>query len=213
MIARPRGAHRRCGGLGRAAPSARHEHVPKKLLDFFDSDMLRLFDFERVLFDHVIPRDRDALIELANRESRSSWKDFLLALKRRGLSGVEYAVFGDHPGLKAALREVLPEAAWQRCYVHFLRNALDYVPRKGDDDCSRSCAGCTIAAILPILQVRYPGLAYNGQMRSRPVARKVAGQIRQALRLGRGQYRRDADLLPAAAGAPQARRAPTCSNV
>jgi hypothetical protein len=24
---------------------------------------------------------------------------------------------------------------WQRCYVHFLRNALDYVPRKVDDDC------------------------------------------------------------------------------
>jgi putative transposase len=30
---------------------------------------------------------------------------------------------------------VLPEAAWQRCYVHFLRNALDYLPRKADDDC------------------------------------------------------------------------------
>jgi putative transposase len=74
-------------------------------------------------------------VELANRESRSSWKDFLLALKRRGLSGVEYAVSDDHPGLKAAIREVLPEAAWQRCYVHFLRNALDYVPRKVDDDC------------------------------------------------------------------------------
>jgi putative transposase len=74
-------------------------------------------------------------IELANRESRSSWKDFLLALKRRGLSGVEYVVSDDHPGLKAAIREVLPEAAWQRCYVHFLRNALDYVPRKVDDDC------------------------------------------------------------------------------
>jgi putative transposase len=34
-----------------------------------------------------------------------------------------------------AVREVLPEAAWQRCYVHFLRNALDYVPRKVDDGC------------------------------------------------------------------------------
>jgi hypothetical protein len=30
---------------------------------------------------------------------------------------------------------VLPDAAWQRCYVHFLRNALDSVPRKVDDDC------------------------------------------------------------------------------
>ena len=44
-------------------------------------------------------------------------------------------VSDDHAGLKAAIREVLPAAAWQRCYVHFLRNALDYVPRKVDDDC------------------------------------------------------------------------------
>jgi putative transposase len=74
-------------------------------------------------------------VDLANRESRSSWKDLLLSLKGRGLHGVEYVVSDDHPGLKMAIREVLPEAAWQRCYVHFLRNALDYVPRKVDDDC------------------------------------------------------------------------------
>jgi hypothetical protein len=36
-------------------------HVPKKLLDFFDPDVLQLFDFERVLFDQRIPFDRDAL--------------------------------------------------------------------------------------------------------------------------------------------------------
>ena len=74
-------------------------------------------------------------VELANRESRSSWRDFLLGLKARGLHGVEFVVSDDHAGLQAAIREVLAEAAWQRCYVHFLRNALDYVPRKVDDDC------------------------------------------------------------------------------
>lgn len=74
-------------------------------------------------------------VELANRESHSSWKDFLLGLRERGLHGVEFVVSDDHAGLRAAIREVLPEAAWQRCYVHFLRNALDYVPRKVDDDC------------------------------------------------------------------------------
>src|SRR6201993_5168692 len=74
-------------------------------------------------------------VELANRESRSSWRDFLLGLKARGLHGVEFVVADDHAGLRAALREALAEAAYQRCYVHFLRNALDYVPRKVDDDC------------------------------------------------------------------------------
>lgn len=74
-------------------------------------------------------------VGLANRESTSSWREFLQALKQRGLRGVELVVSDDHEGLKNAIRECLPEAAWQRCYVHFLRNALDYLPRKANDDC------------------------------------------------------------------------------
>jgi len=74
-------------------------------------------------------------VELANRESQTSWKDVLLELKSRGLRGVEFVVSDDHPGLKRAIAEVLPEAVWQRCYVHFLRNALDHLPRKAQDDC------------------------------------------------------------------------------
>ena len=76
-------------------------------------------------------------VDLANRESISSWKEFLLGLRARGLTGVELVVTDDHAGLRAAIAEVLPEAAWQRCYVHFLRNCLDHLPRKGDDDCLR----------------------------------------------------------------------------
>jgi putative transposase len=74
-------------------------------------------------------------VEMANRESHSVWKTFLLSLRERGLSGVELVVADDHAGLRAAIREGLSEAAYQRCYVHFLRNALDHLPRKADDDC------------------------------------------------------------------------------
>jgi putative transposase len=74
-------------------------------------------------------------VDLANRESQSSWRDFLFALRKRGLREVECVVSDDHAGLKKAIQEVLTESAWQRCYVHFLRNALDYLPRKADDDC------------------------------------------------------------------------------
>jgi putative transposase len=74
-------------------------------------------------------------VELANRESVSSWRDFCLRLKARGLHGVDLVISDDHPGLRKAIAEVLTDAAWQRCYVHFLRNALDYLPRKADNDC------------------------------------------------------------------------------
>jgi putative transposase len=108
-------------------------------------------------------------VELANRESRSSWRDFLSELKERGLFGVEFVVSDDHAGLKQAIREVLPGAAWQRCYVHFLRNALDYVPRKVDDDCLQELRWIydrrdlaevrrDIAAWLAKWQAKYPKL-------------------------------------------------------
>jgi putative transposase len=105
--------------------------------------------YEKVRVDHVIQSQavlvavgidwegrRQILgVELANRESRSSWRDFLTGLKARGLHGVEFVVSDDHDGLKKAICECLSEAAWQRCYVHFLRNAIDHLPRKRDDDC------------------------------------------------------------------------------
>ena len=74
-------------------------------------------------------------VEIASRESHTSWREMLSGLKARGLRGVEFCVSDNHEGLKAAIREVLPEAAWQRCYVHYLRNALDHLPRRGDDGC------------------------------------------------------------------------------
>lgn len=74
-------------------------------------------------------------IEVAHRESKSAWADFLIGLKERGLSGVRFVVSDQHEGLKRAVMETLPHAHWQRCYVHFLRNALDHLPRKADDDC------------------------------------------------------------------------------
>src|SRR5438270_10932030 len=74
-------------------------------------------------------------VEMAQRESLSSWRELLLSLRGRSLQGVEFAVSDDHAGLRRAIQEVLPEAVWQRCYVHFLRNAMDYLPRKADDDC------------------------------------------------------------------------------
>ena len=74
-------------------------------------------------------------VELANRESRTSWRDFLVRLRERGLHGVDYVVSDSHEGLRQAILEILPEASWQRCYVHFLRNALDYLPRKADEEC------------------------------------------------------------------------------
>jgi len=56
-------------------------------------------------------------------EAEPFWLDFLRTLKRRGLAGVKLVVSDAHEGLKAAVTKVL-RATWQRCRVHFARNAL-----------------------------------------------------------------------------------------
>lgn len=59
-------------------------------------------------------------VELANRESTTAWRDFLIGLKQRALTGVHLVVTDDHEGRKKADAEVLPTALWQRCYVALL---------------------------------------------------------------------------------------------
>jgi transposase-like protein len=55
-------------------------------------------------------------------EAETFWLDFLRSLTRRGLRGVKLVISDAHEGLKAAVTKVL-RATWQRCRVHFMRNA------------------------------------------------------------------------------------------
>jgi transposase-like protein len=69
-------------------------------------------------------------LELApGNDEGSAWPAFLRRLCERGLAGVRLVISDDHPGLVAAVREQLLGASWQRCRVHFTRNAQDLVPR------------------------------------------------------------------------------------
>lgn len=61
-------------------------------------------------------------------EAEVFWSDFLKSLKTRGLKGVKLVISDAHEGLKAAITRVMG-ATWQRCRVHWMRNALAYVPK------------------------------------------------------------------------------------
>ena len=85
-------------------------------------------------------------VELANRESGTSGRDFLVGLGERGLCGVGFVVTDDHAGLKKAIAELLPEAIWQRCYVHFLRMHWIIFHAKPRMTACKSCVGSMIGA-------------------------------------------------------------------
>ncbi|HEV8648340.1 MAG TPA: transposase [Actinomycetes bacterium] len=61
-------------------------------------------------------------------ETQAFWREFLRSLVRRGLAGVQLVVSDAHEGLKQAIAQVLG-APWQRCTVHFLRDALGHCPK------------------------------------------------------------------------------------
>src|SRR5262245_24916365 len=68
-------------------------------------------------------------LEVGPSEAEPFWTKFLRSLTRRGLRGVKLVISDSHEGLKKAAAKVL-SATWQRCRVHFMRNALAHVGSK-----------------------------------------------------------------------------------
>ena len=119
-------------------------------------------------------------VELAHRESRSSWRDFLLALKawsaRRRVCRRRRSRWPQGSAARGS-----GGGRYQRCYVHFLRNALDYVPRRVDDDClQESCAGYMTGAISPKRVAIWPPGSPSGRANipSSPVGSKTTSMRR-----------------------------------
>jgi putative transposase len=65
----------------------------------------------------------------AGNDEGSAWPGFIRSLLERGLGGVRLVISDDHGGLVKAVHEQLLGASWQRCRVHFTRNAQELVPR------------------------------------------------------------------------------------
>ncbi|MBQ6014293.1 MAG: IS256 family transposase [Firmicutes bacterium] len=63
-------------------------------------------------------------------EENYSWTEFLQSLKERGLNTVKMVISDAHRSIRKAIAKIYPQAAWQRCQVHLIRNILDEMPSK-----------------------------------------------------------------------------------
>jgi len=77
----------------------------------------------------------------AGNDEGNAWAPFLSRLVERGLAGVRLVISDAHRGLVRAIDELLLGAAWQRCRVHFTRNAQALVPRT---------SASTVATVIPL---------------------------------------------------------------
>ena len=69
-------------------------------------------------------------MDIGPSEAETFWTAFLRKLTRRGLRGVKLVISDGHEGIKAAVAKLL-NASWQRCRVHFMRNALAHAGKSG----------------------------------------------------------------------------------
>jgi putative transposase len=98
-------------------------------------------------------------------EAETFWSEFLRSLTRRGLRGVKLVISDAHEGLKAAIAKVLG-ATWQRCRVHFMRNALAHVGKTQQ------------AMVASYIRTAF---AQDTEAAARAQWRKVADQLRDKL--------------------------------
>ncbi len=69
-------------------------------------------------------------MDIGPSEAETFWTPLLRELARRGLRGVKLVVSDAHEGINATVAKVL-NATWQRCRVHFMRNALAHAGKSG----------------------------------------------------------------------------------
>jgi putative transposase len=101
--------------------------------------------------------EREVLgLDVGPSEDGAFWLQFLRSLVARGLSGVQLVISDAHEGLKGAIAAVLQGAGWQRCRVHFVRNALALVPKT---------AAQMVAATIRTVFVQPAGAAAREQWR------------------------------------------------
>jgi putative transposase len=87
--------------------------------------------------------EREVLgLDVGPSEDGSFWLTFLRSLVERGLKGVRLVTSDAHRGLKGAIEAVVQGASWQRCRVHFMRNALSLVPKA-----TQQMVGATIRTV------------------------------------------------------------------
>ena len=115
-------------------------------------------------------------VDVGASEDGAFWLQFLRGLVARGLGGVQLVISDAHEGLTGAIAAALGGTSWQRCRVHFLRNALALVP-KG----AQQMVAATIRTVF----------AQPDAASAREQWRRVADNLR-------GRYPKLADLLDAA---------------
>ena len=129
---------------------------------------------------------------LAQKESEDSYTDLFYELKQRGMKGVKYIISDGHLGIQAALTKQFVGVSWQRCWVHFLRNAMAKVGQKHKKGLAKELVAARKNDDVKICMVEAERIATQWEKRYPKLARQIRDQFEETLTMHAlpGKHRR-----------------------
>lgn len=114
-------------------------------------------------------------------ESEATWSEAFTELRQRGVQGVKWVISDGHKGIQAAVDSQFPSAGWQRCWFHFIRDALNKVSHKDKTALSRDLNAARKLEDIKLCLAEAARVAQRWEKRYPKVARQIRDQFEQTL--------------------------------
>ena len=118
---------------------------------------------------------------IADVESADTWGEVFRELRQRGVRGVRWIISDGHDGIQAAAGMHYPEASWQRCWTHFMRNALAKVGHKHRDALAKELGAARSFEDVALCLAEAERVAARWELKYPRVATQIREQFEQTL--------------------------------
>jgi transposase-like protein len=118
---------------------------------------------------------------VADLESEDTWTEVFTELRGRGVTGVRWVVSDGHEGIRVAVSKQMIGASWQRCWTHFMRNALAKVGHAHKDALARELAAARKFDDQRVCMAEAERIAERWEQRYPRLATQVRAQFEETL--------------------------------
>jgi putative transposase len=118
---------------------------------------------------------------LAAVESEDTWTEVFRELKQRGVNNVHWLISDGHEGIQAAARTQFHKISWQRCWTHFMRNALAKVGHKHKDALAKELSAARKFGEVRVCLAEAARLAERWEKDVPRLATQIRAQFEQTL--------------------------------
>jgi transposase-like protein len=117
----------------------------------------------------------------ADVESEDTWTEVFRELRQRGVTGVQWVISDGHEGIRAAVATQFPGASWQRCWTHFMRNALGKVGHAHKDALAKELSAARKFDDVSVCLAEAERVAQRWESQYPRLARQIREQFEETL--------------------------------